>query len=87
MGRTSRGARAGLRQGDLITAVDGVAVDRSRSVDATVAAVRARPGREVHLTVRRAGRASLAGEAPREAAAVPSGGAWRSDRSNWSISP
>jgi serine protease Do len=52
--RTSPAARAGLRQGDAILAVNGERIEGARGLIRTVAAVA--PGSNVSLTIRRQGR-------------------------------
>jgi serine protease Do len=52
--RASPAARAGLRQGDAILAVNGERIEGSRGLIRTVAAVS--PGSNVSLTIRRQGR-------------------------------
>jgi serine protease Do len=52
--RASPAARAGLRQGDAILAVNGERIEGSRGLIRTVAAVS--PGSDVSLTIRRQGR-------------------------------
>ena len=52
--RTSPAARAGLRQGDMILAVNGERIESARGLIRTVAAVS--PGSSVNLTIRRQGR-------------------------------
>jgi serine protease Do len=52
--RTSPAARAGLRQGDAILAVNGEHIETARGLIRTVAAVS--PGNNVNLTIRRQGR-------------------------------
>ena len=52
--RTSPAARAGIRQGDTIIAVNGERIDSSRGLIRAVAAVS--PGSSVSLSIRRQGR-------------------------------
>jgi serine protease Do len=53
--RTSPAARAGIRQGDMILAVNGEHIESSRGLIRAIAAVP--PGKEVSLSIRRQGRA------------------------------
>ena len=53
--RSSPAARAGLRQGDMILAVNGEHIESSRGLIRSIAA--AAPGKDVSLSVRRQGRA------------------------------
>ena len=53
--RNSPAARAGLRQGDLVTALNGERVETSRALIRTIAGVT--PGQSVRLTLTREGRA------------------------------
>jgi serine protease Do len=52
--RSSPAARAGVRQGDMILAVNGEHIESSRGLIRTVAAVP--PGKDVNLSIRRQGR-------------------------------
>jgi serine protease Do len=52
--KSGPGARAGLRPGDVITAINGQAIDSARDLIRTVA--QTSPGSTVHLTVRRQAR-------------------------------
>jgi serine protease Do len=52
--RAGPGAKAGLRPGDVVTAVNGESVDTSRSLIRAVAATP--PGSALHVTIRRQGR-------------------------------
>jgi serine protease Do len=52
--RTSPAARAGIRQGDMIIAVNGEHIETSRGLIRTIAAVA--PGKDVNLSIRRQGR-------------------------------
>jgi serine protease Do len=52
--RTSPAARAGIRQGDMILAVNGEHIETSRGLIRSVAA--ASPGSNVNLSIRRQGR-------------------------------
>ena len=52
--RTSPAARAGIRPGDTILAVNGERIETSRGLIRTVAAVS--PGKNVNLSIRRQGR-------------------------------
>jgi hypothetical protein len=47
-------ARAGLRAGDIVTAIDGIATDRL-DIDAIIARLRGAPGTDVALEIRRVG--------------------------------
>jgi serine protease Do len=53
--RTSPAARAGIRQGDMILAVNGEHIETSRGLIRAIAAIP--PGKEVSLSIRRQGRA------------------------------
>jgi serine protease Do len=52
--RAGPAARAGVRAGDLVVAINGDRIDSSRGLIRAVAAVP--PGRDLRLTVRRQGR-------------------------------
>ncbi len=52
--RNSPAARAGLRQGDMVTALNGAPVDTTRALIRTVAG--ATPGQTLRVTVQREGR-------------------------------
>jgi serine protease Do len=67
--RNSPAARAGLRQGDVVTAINGERVESSRALVRNVAAVP--PGQTVRLTVLREGRER---EMPVQVGRRPSGG-------------
>ena len=68
MERNSPAARAGLRQGDLVIALDGERVDTSRVLIRSVAGVA--PGQTVRLTLIRDGRQQ---EIPVQVGRRPSG--------------
>jgi serine protease Do len=67
--RNSPAARAGLRQGDVVTAVNGERIETSRALVRNVAAVP--PGQTVRLTVLREGRER---ELPVQVGRRPQGG-------------
>jgi serine protease Do len=52
--RSSPAAHAGIRQGDAVLAVNGEAIETSRGLIRTIAAVA--PGKDVNLSIRRQGR-------------------------------